>query len=136
EATALARRAGKAGMLAEMLRWQAFAALDSQYLVAARLAAEEGIELAERAGRQLTSLRCRTLLGTTLILQGEFGQARSLLSGVIAEAESDGPPIWKMHGLANMGWALAFMGEPAEARALGEASIAIADDLGMILHAM
>jgi hypothetical protein len=41
-----------------------------------------------------------------------------------------------MHGLANMGWALAFMGLHAEARALGEASIAIADDLGMIHHAL
>jgi DNA-binding CsgD family transcriptional regulator len=35
-----------------------------------------------------------------------------------------------------MGWALAFMGLHAEARALGEASIAIADDLGMIHHAL
>jgi predicted ATPase/DNA-binding CsgD family transcriptional regulator len=136
EATALARQADDAGMLAEMLRWQAFAALDSQDLVAARSAAEEAVALAERAGRQLTSLRCRTLLGTTLILQGEFGQARSLLSGVIAEAESDELPQWKMHGLANMGWALAFMGLHAEARVLGEASIAIAEDLGMIPHAM
>ena len=136
EAIALARQSGDAGMLAEMLRWQAFAALDSQDLVAARPAAEEGAALADRAGRQQTSLRCRMLLSTTLILQGEFGQARSLLSRVISESESEQLLLWKMHGLGNLGWALALMGEPTEARALGEASIAIADDLGMTLHAM
>jgi hypothetical protein len=40
-------------------------------------------------------------------------------------------PLWKLCGVGLLGRALAHMGQPEEARAAGEASIAIAADLGL-----
>jgi predicted ATPase/DNA-binding CsgD family transcriptional regulator len=134
EAIELARQAEDASTLAQILGRQAFAAYVSGDPVAGRSAAEEGLAVAERAGDDHCARQCRTWLGVALILQGELRQARSLLSSLIAEAEAERTPMWRLFGLGYLGWALALMGEVGQAREAGRASIAIADDLGLTLH--
>jgi predicted ATPase/DNA-binding CsgD family transcriptional regulator len=128
EAIDLARQAGDAWTLAQILGRQAFAAMVSGDPVAARSAAEEGLTLAVQTGNDHSSRQCRTWLSWALIIQGDVHQAESLLTGLIAEAEAERTPLWKMWGLAFLGWALALMGQPIQAREAGEASVAIASD--------
>jgi predicted ATPase/DNA-binding CsgD family transcriptional regulator len=134
EAIVLARAAEDAWTLAQILGRQAFTAYVSGDPVAGRSAAEEGLALAEQAGDDHSARSCRTWLGVALILQGELRQARSLFSSLIAVAEAERTPFWRMFGLAYLGWALALMGQVDQAREAGRASIAIADDLGLTLH--
>jgi len=131
EAAALARQAGDDRSLAQILARQAFGALVSGDLVAVRTAAEEGLALAERAGNDHLSWSCRTWLGWALIFQGDLHAGKSVVSGVVAEAEAARHPWWKMWSLAYLGFAHACLGQPDQARAAGEASIAIASNLGL-----
>jgi len=134
EAIALARQAGDAWTLTQILGRQAFAAYVSGDPVAGRSAAEEGMAIAQQAGDDHCARQCRTWLSVALILQGDLRQARSMLSDLISEAEAERAPLWRMFGLAFFGWTLAIMGQPDEAREAGQASIAIADDLGLPIH--
>jgi DNA-binding CsgD family transcriptional regulator len=70
-----------------------------------------------------------------LLWQGDLHVARSLHEDLVAEAEAERAPLWKLFRLAGLGITLAFLGKPAEARAAGEASIAIGDDLGGSIQA-
>ncbi len=136
EANALARQVGDVRTLAQILGRQAFKALNSGDLVAARLAAEEGLALADEAGNDHTARHCRTYLGAALAQQGDLPLARSLLSDLVAEAEAEHLLWWKAYGLGFLGQAAACMGEADAAREAGEEAIAIADDLGLGLHAL
>ena len=136
EANALARRARDAWTLAAILGEQALAAVVSGDLIAVRSAAKEGLALAEQTGNDYASRACRAWLGTALLNQGDLRRARSMLSGLVAEAEADRLLWWKALGLGLLGQGLAEMGEADEARAAGEASITIADDLGLDLIAI
>jgi len=131
EAVVLARHAGDAWTLAQILGWQAFAAVTSGDPVAARSAGEEGLALAEQTGNDFISRQCRTWLSAALTLQGDLHRARLVLGEVVAEARADKDRFREVHGLAVLGWTLACLGEPEQARAVGHASIAIADDLGV-----
>src|SRR5262249_42304957 len=53
----------------------------------------------------------------------------------LAETEAARHPWWKMWSLAYLGLAHAHMGQPGQARAAGEASIAIAGNLGLAFAA-
>jgi len=131
EADALARRAGDAWTLAHILGDQALGAVLSGDMLAARAAAEEGLLLAQQTGNDFASRACRLWLGLPLMFQGDLRRARSVLSGLVAEAEADRLLWWKALGLGYLGQALALMGEADAARAAGEAGIAIADDFGL-----
>jgi DNA-binding CsgD family transcriptional regulator len=135
EASALAHRAGDTWTLAQIHGDRALGAILSGDNVAARAAAEEGLLLAQQTGNDFASRACRLWLGMPLIFQGDLRRARSLLSGLVAEAEADRLPWWKALGLGYLGYALAHMGEADAAREVGEAGIAIADDLGFDLVA-
>jgi len=131
EALALARQAGDPREPAHILERQAFAAYVSGDPVLARSAAEKGLALAEQTGNDDSSGTCRIYLGAALVQQGDLHRARSVLSGLIVEAEAERLPWWKMNGLGHLGMTLALMGHPGEARAAGEASIAIAGEFGL-----
>jgi len=135
EANALARRAGDTWTLAQILGDQALGAILCGDIVAARAAAEEGLPLAQQTGNDFASRACRLWLGLPLIFQGDLRRARSLMSGLAAEAEADRLPWWKALAVGYLGYALAHMGEADAARRAGEAGIAIADDLGLDLVA-
>ena len=132
EAIVLARQAGDTRTLAGSLARQAWVAAVRGDPVAARSAAQEGLALAEQVGYDHIARSCRTWLSAALIEQGELHPARSILTGLLAEAEAARAPLWKLYGVGLLGRALAHMGQPEEARAAGEASIAIADDLGLV----
>jgi len=134
EASALARQAGDEWMLAQILGRQGFAALISGDLAGGRAASEEGLALAERTCNDHASRQCKTWLGAASFFQGDLRQARFLLSALVAEAEAERVPLGRIYGLAFLGQTLALIGQPGEARAAGEASIAIADDFGLTVH--
>jgi DNA-binding CsgD family transcriptional regulator len=64
-------------------------------------------------------------------MQGDLATAKALLSDLVAETEAGRAPIWRMYGLAGLGQTLAFIGNADEARAAAQASIAIAEELGV-----
>src|SRR5215469_8592617 len=131
EAIALARHAGDEWTLAQILGRQGMTALVSGDLAGGRAASEEGLAFAERTCNDLASRMCKTWLGAALLFQGDLRQAGSLLRAVIAEAEAERVPLGRIYALAFFGQALALMGQPGEARAAGEASLAIADNFGL-----
>jgi predicted ATPase/DNA-binding CsgD family transcriptional regulator len=135
EASLLARQVGDDWTLALILGWQTFAAAVSGDPVAGRSAGLEGLALAERTGNDFVSRQCRTWLGSAMSMEGDLHAARSLLTDLVAEAEADRDRFWELFGQGILGQALALMGEPGQARAAGEASIAVADDLGLTIHA-
>jgi len=132
QAIPLARQAGDAQTLAQILGFQAATAVMSGDPVAVRSAADEGLALAEQTGNDFLSWQCKTWLGAALLYQGDLRQARSLLSGLVADTAAERARMCEMNGRAVLGVTMALMGEPGQARALDEASIAIADDLGLI----
>jgi len=135
EADVLAREARDDWTLAQILGWRAFAACNSGDPVAARSAAEEGLALAGQTGNVLTSRQCRTWLCGALNMQGEVQLARSLISDLVAEATVDRDRFWECFGRAQLGVTLALTGQAEQARAAGEGSIAIANDLGVAIYA-
>jgi predicted ATPase/DNA-binding CsgD family transcriptional regulator len=135
EAVVLARQAEDDMALCGILSAQALDAVLSGNLVAARTEAEEGLALADQIGSQILSRVCRAWLAWALMLQGELDRAKLLLSGLLADAEADRALVWKAWGLALFGQTLAWMGQADRAREFGEASIAIADELGVPIHA-
>jgi DNA-binding CsgD family transcriptional regulator len=135
EASALARQEGDTWTLAQILCWQTFTAAVSGDPVAARSAGQEGLALARQTGNDLLSRTCRLWTGQAMAAQGDLRPARALLSDLLAEAEADRARVSQLYGLAKLGNTLAFMGQPEQARAAGEASIAIADDLGVAVLA-
>jgi predicted ATPase/class 3 adenylate cyclase/DNA-binding CsgD family transcriptional regulator len=134
EAAPLAREAGDVWTLAQILGWQTFAADMSGDFIAARAVGHEGLVLAEQTGNQTISRQCRCWLGWALIGAGELSDASAMLGDLVAEAEAARTPIWKMWGLSLGGEILATAGRPDEARAAGEASLAIAKDLGVAAY--
>jgi DNA-binding CsgD family transcriptional regulator len=135
EAIVLACQAGDTSTLGSVLAAQTVAAVMSGDPVAARSAAEEGLALAEQAGNDHAARHCRLWLGWALLCQGDLERARSQLSELVAECETERALQWKMWALGTLGQALAYLGRPGEARAAAEVSIAIADDLGVASYA-
>jgi predicted ATPase/DNA-binding CsgD family transcriptional regulator len=135
EAIVLARGAGDDRTAAAILGWQAYAAVVSGDLVAARSAAEEGLALARQAGNVTASRVCRIGLGWAMVMQGDLHPARSLLTDLVAETRADEARLWEMYGLAALGNTHALLGESEQARAAGEAIIVIADELGVAAYA-
>src|SRR5215469_13806389 len=132
EAAVLARGANDVRTLSQILVFQAVAGVIAGDQVAARSAAEEGLALAEQIDNDHLSRHCRVWLGWALLWQGDLDRARSLLSGVVAEAEADRNSQFKMFSLAFLGQASALLGKADQAREAGEASIAIARELGLV----
>jgi DNA-binding CsgD family transcriptional regulator len=129
EALGLARQAADARQLTHVLGWLAFAAAVDGDVVMNRSAAEEGLALAEQTGNSHVSRLCRIWLGQILVCQGDLHRARSLYYDLIAEAEAETAQVEQMLGLFGLGITLACLGQADEARAAGEASMAIGDDL-------
>jgi predicted ATPase/DNA-binding CsgD family transcriptional regulator/class 3 adenylate cyclase len=135
EAIVLARQSGDAWTLGSILVAQVVAAVMSGDPVAALSAADEGLALAVQAGNDHDARHCRLWLAWALQWQGDLGRARSLLTDLVAECEAERATQWKMWGLAILSNVLAHLGQSERARAAAEASVAIADDLGVAAYA-
>jgi predicted ATPase/class 3 adenylate cyclase/DNA-binding CsgD family transcriptional regulator len=134
EAGSLARHADDAWTLAQILGFQTFAAVVSGDPAAARTIGEEGLALADQTGNEFISRQCRTFLGNALQMQGDLSAAKALLSDVVAEAEIARDPFFKMLGLAGLCNTLALLRQTDDARAAGNTSLAIGEDVGVALY--
>jgi predicted ATPase/class 3 adenylate cyclase/DNA-binding CsgD family transcriptional regulator len=133
EAIGLARALGDEWSLSQILARQALGALVAGDPIATiRAASEEGRDVADAIGDQFTSLQCRWCLGMAQHFQGDQPGAVAQFRAVVAEAEAAHDEFWRVGGLAGQGFALAWHGDTAEARAAAHASLESAAELGGI----
>jgi predicted ATPase/class 3 adenylate cyclase/DNA-binding CsgD family transcriptional regulator len=130
EAIGLARAVGDRWRLNQILTQQAQAALVAGDPNAIRAAAEEGRDLADAIGDRFGSRECQWRLATAHIFAGDLTAGISELRRVLADAEADHDVILRATALLVLPHALAFQGDASAARAVAEAAIESAADLG------
>jgi predicted ATPase/class 3 adenylate cyclase/DNA-binding CsgD family transcriptional regulator len=132
EAIGLARALGDPWRLSQILGWQASAARAAGNPLAVRAAAEEGRDLADAIGDRFNSRLCRVCLGVAQMWQGELAGAVAQFAAVAVEAQAAHDEILRADSLTFRGFALAYQGDTAAARAAADAAIQAAAELGGI----
>jgi predicted ATPase/class 3 adenylate cyclase/DNA-binding CsgD family transcriptional regulator len=130
EAIELARELDDKWRLSQILTWQASAGIAAGDPIAARAAAQEGLDLADAIGNGSDSRHCRICLGLAQAIQGDLAGAVSQFRAVAAEAEAAHDGLLQAIGLAHECTALAWQGETGAARAAAEASLASGAEFG------
>jgi predicted ATPase/class 3 adenylate cyclase/DNA-binding CsgD family transcriptional regulator len=130
EAIGLARALGDQWRLNQILGQQAQAAFVAGDPVAVRAAAEEGRDLADAIGDRFGSRQCRWRVAGARIFEGDLTGGIAELRGLVAEAEADHDVMLRVTVLLMLPHALAFQGDVSAARAVAEAAIESAADLG------
>jgi predicted ATPase/class 3 adenylate cyclase/DNA-binding CsgD family transcriptional regulator len=130
EAIGLARALGDRWRLSQILVWQANGAIIAGDPVAARAAAEEGLDLADAIGDKLDSRQCRVCLGWAQLYQGDLADAVAQFGALVAEAEAAHDGLLEAYNLAGQGIALAYHGDTRAARVAADAAIVAAAELG------
>jgi predicted ATPase len=132
EALELARASDDKWRLSQILTWQASAAIAEGDSIAARLAAEEGRDLADVIGDRSDSRHCRVCVGLAQIWQGDLAGAVAQFRAVAAEAKAAHDGLLQAISLAHQGTALAWQGDTAAARAAAQASLESASEFGVL----
>ncbi|VBA42617.1 Putative HTH-type transcriptional regulator [Mycobacterium attenuatum] len=130
EAIGLARVTADHWRLSQLLGWQAYAAIIAGNPMQARVAAEEGRDVADAIGDGFHSRECRLWLGWAQLWRGELDSATANFAEVITEAQAAHDGISRAIGLAGRGWTLAYQGDTGAARAAADAAIKGGADLG------
>jgi predicted ATPase/class 3 adenylate cyclase/DNA-binding CsgD family transcriptional regulator len=130
EAIELARELDDKWTLSQILTSQASAAIAAGDPIAARVAAEEGRDLADAIGDRSNSRHCRMCLGLAKAYRGDLAGAVAQFRAVVAEAEAAHDGLFHALSLAHQGTALAWQGDPGAARAAAEASLESAPEFG------
>ena len=130
EAIELARELDDKWRLSQILTWQASAAIAAGDPIAARVAAEEGRDLADAIGDGSNSRHCRVCLGLAQTFQGDLAGAVAQFRAVAAEAAAAHDGLLQAVSLAHQGTALAWQGDTAAARAAAQASLESASEFG------
>jgi predicted ATPase/class 3 adenylate cyclase/DNA-binding CsgD family transcriptional regulator len=130
EAIELARELDDKWTLSQILTSQASAAIAAGDPIAARVAAEEGRDLADAIGDRSNSRHCRMCLGLAKTYRGDLAGAVAQFRAVVAEAEAAHDGLFHALSLAHQGTALAWQGDPGAARAAAEASLESAPEFG------
>ena len=125
EAIELARELDDRWRLSQILAWQANAAIAAGDPIAARVAAEEGRDLADAIGDRFNSRQCRMILGLAQMWQGDLAGAVAQLRAVAAEAKAAHDGLLEALSLGHQGTALAWQGDTAAARAAADASLRV-----------
>jgi predicted ATPase/class 3 adenylate cyclase/DNA-binding CsgD family transcriptional regulator len=133
EAIGLVRELHDKWRLSQILAQQAASAIAAGDPIAARLAAEEGRDLAGAIGDRFTSRHCRMCLGVAQNYQGDLAGAVAQLGAVAAEAKASHDGIHAAVSLAHQSTALARQGEVDAARAAADASLESASELGALV---
>ncbi len=133
EAIGLVRELDDRWRLSQILAQQAAAAIAAGDPVAARVAAEEGRDLADEIGDRFASRHCRMCLGMTLTYHSDLAGAVAQFREVIDEAKASHDGIHSAVCLAHQGAALARQGETDAARAAAEASLESASEFGALV---
>ncbi|HZC93673.1 MAG TPA: LuxR family transcriptional regulator [Mycobacterium sp.] len=129
EAIELARELDDKWRLSQILACQADAAIAGGDPISARVAAEEGRDLADAIGDGSDSRHCRVCLGVAQIWQGDLVGAVAQLRAVAAEAKAAHDGIFEAISLAHQGTALAWQGNTDAARAAARASLESGSEL-------
>jgi DNA-binding CsgD family transcriptional regulator len=129
EATELARAVGDPWRLSQILAWQAAATGDDDPL-AMRAAAEEGRDLAEAIGDGFISRVCRWCLGRAQAMQGDLAGAAAQFAELVAEAQAAHDGVMEVNSLGLQAGVLAYLGETGAARAIADAAIGAAAEVG------
>jgi predicted ATPase/class 3 adenylate cyclase/DNA-binding CsgD family transcriptional regulator len=132
EAAELARESGDRWSLTQILAWQANSAIAAGDPIAARVAAEEGRDLADAIGDGFNSRHCRIGLGVVQMWQGDPAGALAQFRAVSAEAHAAHDGFIEAVTLGHQGTTLAWQGETAAARAVVDASLRSASEFGGI----
>jgi predicted ATPase/DNA-binding CsgD family transcriptional regulator len=133
EAIGLARDLDDRWRLSQLLGFQAIGtAAVAGHPIPARAAAEEGRDLADAIGDGWTSRQCRFCLGIAQLFQGDPAGACAQFAELVAEAEAAHEVIRRVACLAYQGIALAHQGETEAARAIADAAVEAASDVGEI----
>jgi predicted ATPase/class 3 adenylate cyclase/DNA-binding CsgD family transcriptional regulator len=130
EAIGLARAVDDRWRLSRILALQAQGAEIAGDLLRMRAAGEEGRDLADAIGDRFNSRACRFYLGTSQTARGDLAGAVAQLGEVAAEAEEARDEIYRVTSLGGQSLALAYQGEAAAARAVAEAALKGAAELG------
>jgi predicted ATPase/DNA-binding CsgD family transcriptional regulator len=130
EAIGLARALDDRWRLCQMLAWLAGGAIFAGDLLAARVAGQEGRDLADAIGARSVSRQCRWCLGVAQLYQGDLAGAAAHFDAVVAEAGSAHDRFFEAYGLGYQGVVLAYQGETGAARAAADAAIEAAAELG------
>jgi predicted ATPase/class 3 adenylate cyclase/DNA-binding CsgD family transcriptional regulator len=130
EAIGLARVSGDRWRLTQILTWQAGAAVMAGDPRAVGASGEEGRQLAEAIGDQFNSRVCRFLLGVAQLFHGDLAGAVAQCAAVANEAEAAHDEIIRVDSLAYQGCALAYQGDTVKARAVADAAVEAAAELG------
>jgi predicted ATPase/class 3 adenylate cyclase/DNA-binding CsgD family transcriptional regulator len=134
EAIELARVVGDRWRLSQVLAWQAVAALAAGDPIVGRAHAEEGRDLAEAIGDGFNSRQCRWCLGAAQAYQGDLVGAAAQFAEVVAEAKAAHDVLVEANSLGFQGSVLALQGDTGAARAVADAAIEAASEVGE-LHA-
>jgi predicted ATPase/class 3 adenylate cyclase/DNA-binding CsgD family transcriptional regulator len=130
EAIGLARAVDDRWRLSQILALQAQGAHLEGDLPGMRAAAEEGRDVADAIGDRFNSRMCRYYLGSAQMAQGDLAGATAQFHEVAAEAEAAHDEICRVANLGGQSLALAYLGEAAAARAVGEAALEGGAELG------
>jgi predicted ATPase/class 3 adenylate cyclase/DNA-binding CsgD family transcriptional regulator len=130
EAIGLARASDDRWLLSQILPAQAIIASIAGDLLALRAAAEEGRDLADALGDRFVSRTCRVCLGFAQVFQGDLAGATAQFAGQLTEARAAHDGFVEATNLSYQGFALAFRGEAAAARAAADAAVEAAAELG------
>ena len=134
EAIELARVVGDRWRLSQVLAWQAVAALAVGDPIVGRAHAEEGRDLADAIGDGFNSRQCRWCLGAAQAYQGDLVGAAAQFAEVVAEAKAAHDVLVEANSLGFQGSVLALQGDTGAARAVADAAIEAASEVGE-LHA-
>jgi DNA-binding CsgD family transcriptional regulator len=130
EAIDLARQSGRRAMLSQLLGWRAYAAVQAGDPLTARLAAEEGRDLAQAVGNRFGVRLCRTWLAFAQTIEGDVVAATATFGQLVREAEADHDVVVLVSGLAGHSMALANQGQTKAALAAANAAIEASDTMG------
>jgi predicted ATPase/DNA-binding CsgD family transcriptional regulator len=132
EAAELARESDDRWRLSQILAWQANSAIAAGDPIAARLAADEGRDLAEAIGDGFNSRHCRITLGVAQMWQGDPAGAVAQFRALAGEAGAAHDGLIEAISLAHLGTTLAFQGDTTAARTVIDASLRSASEFGGI----
>jgi DNA-binding CsgD family transcriptional regulator len=137
EALAVARAVGEPRRLADVLARQAYAAfmVDGDP-TSTRLAAEEGLALADAIDDRANSRSFRWCLAAAQWMEGDLEGAVQRLDAVIPDAIADGDVVVTRLSVCTRSNVLSYLGHPDAARAASEEALRTAGDLGEIFEGL
>ncbi|GBG35888.1 transcriptional regulator [Mycobacterium montefiorense] len=133
EAIELARTSNDKWRLAQMLAWQAHAVLVAGDPVAARVAAEEGRELADALGDRFDSRHSRVALALAQLYASDLDGGLDQLQRVAAEADAAHDGILASGSYAHQASTLAWQGKTDAARIASDKSFECGLEFGPVI---